>query len=266
VLNAPTHWYNNQLGDHVTCHAKSPCRANNPTNPFFTGVTDSEDLKKLVLDNKERKDLSKYLKSVVTPTIAGEVCYGLFTSYLESFHRTILVYAPKTHNFSFSYELRIALATLDWNEHHSRAVLRTKMRSPKLKNRSHGYVRHIKGPKSNNFRIWIIHYCIHHESRPKTWNTPYQSCLQRANQIRKNHPLQTPHSIFQQTLSRTRSVLVETPVKSHLSPGTPPKSQQTRSRFASAKEENPLKIVVSIIAVLVVNRDNFVCLCVYVIT
>lgn len=190
LKNAPVHWRNNQSGDHSSCCSQSPCQS--LKEPLFK----SNDLKLLIITPDEAQELMDFLNLEVTPKIASEVCYGLFTSYLESFHRTLLIYAPKTHNFSFSYELRIALATLDWNEHYSRAIIRRKSRSPKFKKRSHGYEYKITGSKTNNFRDWISYYLLRSKNRPASWNNPYSAPQQRATVLRTLHSDRPPCSIY----------------------------------------------------------------------
>ena len=135
---------------------------------------------------------------------AQQLCDGKFTSYLESFHRTILVYAPKTLNFEKSYLMRISLSVLDWNENIEREILATRVRHPaKSKKRSHGQTRIYKVPKAYKFRARIIHDFVHH---PENWEKPYLSCREEA-QIRRTICSQS----VQTKLPKVKEVPIEEP-------------------------------------------------------
>ena len=58
-------------------------------------------------------------------------CYCVNTSFVESFHNVILIYAMKRKNFHTTYDARTSLALLDWNENILREARRNRITGAK---------------------------------------------------------------------------------------------------------------------------------------
>jgi hypothetical protein len=91
-LNMVNHWKNL----HEDCHATSPCKQEGWKSTLVFSDSDLED--------------------PMSESIAKMLCHNQWTSHLEAFHRTILIYCPKALNFRWSYRLCIMLAILDCSE------------------------------------------------------------------------------------------------------------------------------------------------------
>lgn len=172
-MNAINHWSN----IHCECHSLSPCKKPNWQQKFSFSDADLPKIKQW------------FVKSIPFAE-AQYLCKNTFTSDLEAFHRTILVYAPKCKNFWKAYKFRIALSILDWNENAHREILSMRPRYTSKGKRPHGQFSHSKEAKTYHFREWLVFLTSFPEKRPKEFQLlpAYQSCIDLAVKKRDASP------------------------------------------------------------------------------
>ncbi len=173
--NAINHWSN----IHLDCHSLSLCKKSNWQQKFSFSDVDFLKIKPWFIASLSLVD-------------AQRLCKNTFTSDLEAFHRTILVYAPKCKNFWRAYKFRIALSVLDWNENAHREILSMRPRYTSKGKRSHGQVSISKEQKTYHFCEWLVFLCSFPELCPKEFqNLPvYESCIDLATKKRDASPSQ----------------------------------------------------------------------------
>jgi hypothetical protein len=138
------------------------------------------------------RTLEVYFQKAITIEEAEQLIDNVFTSYLEAFHRVILVYAPKLKNYAFAYRYLIAMALMDWNENVNRAITRITIRSPAQagNKRSHGVLRVFKEEKTYFWRTWLVYWIAYPENRPESLHNLliYTSCKESAEIKRIKNP------------------------------------------------------------------------------
>ena len=94
--------------DHTKCNPNSRCRVDNPYIPSKIQITTKE----------AETILINYLKKTAIYKNTEAYRFCLHMHYVESFNNSLLQYHDKRIAFGeANYELRMALAVLDWNEH-----------------------------------------------------------------------------------------------------------------------------------------------------
>jgi hypothetical protein len=100
--NCVVHW----MGQHVYCVPESPCKKDKNYTLKLVQITSP---RAVVI-------LSEYLNSVFPEEEAIYYLRNRMTSHAESFNRMLLHFVPKFKTFLESYDWRVDLAKLDWNE------------------------------------------------------------------------------------------------------------------------------------------------------
>lgn len=143
-------------GDHSTCHQDSRCKRDNPYIPS----------KCLITTEAAVTALSKFLHNNVIYKDAASYRFCADTHYVESFNNALLQYHDKRICFGRKvYDLRIALAVLDWNENVDRkATSEKQVLDPFGKNPRRQQPVKVLSAKTNNFKAqiwntWIKKLC-----------------------------------------------------------------------------------------------------------
>ena len=66
----------------------------------------------------EFKEFEKYVNSYWNLEVCGRFCLSVRTNYVESFFATRLYFVPKNVTFAKTYEQRMKICGLQWNENH----------------------------------------------------------------------------------------------------------------------------------------------------
>ena len=147
-LSCVEHW----CGWHQKCPNKEHCESRSKQHKLIESLTAAN-------------VLAEYLKNNFTLAEARYYIRNRQTSFIESFNRMLLRFAPKHLTFNDSYAWRITLAMLEWNEN---ILTRTREAKEKGGDRkfvrqnktSHGQVRIIFSKKTINYRYYIYNMLL----------------------------------------------------------------------------------------------------------
>ena len=113
----------NQPEDPKDSVAVDSQNSGDPLQPYVSQLTHPLAIK-ILMDFIQSKDLA---------SAVGKHCFCVNTSFVESFHNVILIYAPKRKHFHNSgYDTRVYLSALDWGENITRPHI-VNLENPKTK-------------------------------------------------------------------------------------------------------------------------------------